>query len=89
MKTSVFAAILFATAFNALAHEDCSNPYTNDGNFEIQEAAAGPLAQNAPFKHEYLNGGHFDAAAEPVHTIDSHFSSRTAMLPSNRKHTLP
>jgi len=83
MKTSVFAAILFATAFNALADEDCSNPYVNGGSFEIQEAAAGPVAQSDLFQHEYLNGGYFEAAAEPVDTIDTAFPSRTAMLPPN------
>lgn len=83
MKTSVFAAILLATAFPVLADEDCSNPYTNGGNFEIQEAAAGPMAQSEPFQHEYLNGGHFEAATEPVDTIDTAFPSRTAMLPAN------
>jgi hypothetical protein len=83
MKTSVFAAILLATAFNALADEDCSNPYANGGDVEIQEAAAGPMAQSKPFRHEYLNGGHFEAATEPVNSIDTAFPSRTAMLPSD------
>jgi len=83
MKTSVFATILLATAFNALADEDCSNPYANGGDVEIQEAATGPLPQSAPFKQEYLNGGHFGAAAEPVDFIETDFSSRTAMLTSD------
>jgi hypothetical protein len=83
MKTSVFAAILLATAFNALAEEDCSNPYVNGANSEIQEAAAGSLAQSEPFQHEYLSGGYFEAATEPVDTIDTAFPSRTASLPSD------
>ena len=83
MKTAVFAAILLATAFPVLADEDCSNPHATGGNFEIQEAAAGPVAQSEPFQHEYLNGGHFEATTEPVDSIDTAFPSRTAMLPAN------
>jgi len=83
MKTSVFAAILLATAFNALADEDCSNPPVSGANFEIPEVASDPLPQSAPFQHEYLNDGHFEAAVEPIKAIDTAFPARTAMLPSN------
>lgn len=83
MKTSVFAAILLATAFPVLADEDCSNPHATGGNFETKEEAAIPMTQSKPFQHEYLNGGHFEAATEPVDGIDAAFPSRTAMLPAN------
>jgi hypothetical protein len=66
MKTLALAAILVATACNALADEPYPHPYENGGYFDIPLAPTEALRESDPYRHEYLNGGYFDAAGIPA-----------------------